>query len=78
MLLLSGCATYASLEHRKNTDPVVFGGTRTDLHALQQPSPHNAWLAKQALYIPLIDLPLSLMTDVILLPFTLSYAVLQK
>jgi len=75
--LLNGCGTYASLEHRQSTDPVIFGGVRTNANYIKYPTNRNSWLQKQAVYSPYLDFPFSAFSDVILLPFSISYAVVN-
>lgn len=77
ILQLSGCGTYASLEHRNNYDPVVFGGVRTDINDIRYKAERNEWLAQQKLYNPYLDLPLSAFSDLVLLPYTVWHALVQ-
>lgn len=76
-LYLSGCGTYASLEHRNNYDPVVFGGVRTDIKSIKIGVDSNEWLEQQKLYNPYLDLPLSAFSDLVLLPYTVLYAMMH-
>jgi uncharacterized protein YceK len=72
---LSGCGTYVSLEHRNNYDPVVFGGMRMDINYIKVGAESNEWLKQQELHNPYLDLPLSAISDLVLLPYLVWYAI---
>ena len=78
ILPLIGCATYASLEHGEAGSPLVFGGTRIDLDRVVNQSENNAWLDKQAIYNPVLDMPFSMVSDTLLVPYTVFLAAARK
>jgi uncharacterized protein YceK len=78
MFFLSGCGTYASLEHSSINSPIVLGGTRTDIAQAVGETNNNEWLSKQRLYNPVLDLPFSLISDLVLMPFTIPLALVIK
>jgi len=73
----TGCGTYASLEHGESSDLIIFGGVRTDAAFIRYQSQQNGWLKKQQFYNPYLDLPFSAVSDVILLPYTISHALVN-
>lgn len=73
----TGCGTYASLQHRGFSDPIIFGGVRIDLLSIKHKSQQNEWLKKQKLYNPYIDIPFSVFPDLFLLPYTIPYSIVK-
>lgn len=75
---LAGCGTYASMQKygTPSPDKLVMGGVRTDIDAASGAAT-DPWLSKQTIYNPYIDMPFSLVADVLLLPYTLSYVVVD-
>ena len=68
-LALTGCGTYASLEHPNANNPLVFGGIRTNIDVIEHGPSHNGWLSQQRLYNPYVDLPLSAIADTFMFPY---------
>lgn len=75
---LAGCGTYASMQKygTPHLDQIVMGGVRKDINAASG-AVKDPWLKKQTIYNPYIDMPFSLIADVLLLPYTLSYVVVD-
>lgn len=78
VLQLAGCGTYASMQKygTPNPDQLVMGGIRKDIAAASGAAV-DPWLKKQPAYNPYIDMPFSAIADAVLLPFTLSYVVID-
>ncbi len=70
LMTTSGCATYKTLESPDDNSQMVFSGTRLDLNTINK----NEVALKKIKVVPprypLLDLPASLMLDIIVLPAT--------
>lgn len=73
MTMLTGCGTVRSSEQVQADSPKVFSGTRLDLAALSADHETLDEFARFGIEAPLypgVDLPLSLIGDTLLLPYS--------
>lgn len=78
IIQLAGCGTYASMQKygTPNPDQLVMGGVRKDIDAASGTAV-DPWLKKQPAYNPYVDMPFSAMADLVLLPFTVTYVLID-
>lgn len=78
MILLTGtstgCATYRTISAAEPGSPKVFSGTRLDINAIAGDELGIRKFRATPPSYPLVDLPLSVVADTILLPLTLPVA----
>jgi uncharacterized protein YceK len=72
---LPGCATYNSVETADRGDNLIFSGTRLDSCALTDNQVCLKTFNVAPSRYPLLDLPGSIVLDIVLLPYTLLYPV---
>jgi len=71
----SGCATFRSLDAAAYGGPLVLGGTRVNLAALEGERLTASQTDVSPPRYPLADFPFSLAMDVVMLPFVVPVAV---
>lgn len=77
LLLLQGCATTLSLTSESvkgdcdkgKSIPYVYSGISTDIYSLSK--------ASTDLWLPIIDMPFSLVADTLVLPYTITQQVIS-
>lgn len=78
MILLAGastgCATYRTISAAEPGSPKVFSGTRLDINAIAGDAVGIRKSRAAPPSYPLVDLPLSVVADTVLLPLTLPVA----
>ena len=81
LLSIYGCATVETISAVKDESPLVYSGTRLDLHAVLHNQKHLLWLKRKfdidPPNFPLADLPLSILLDTVVLPLTSSVALYE-
>lgn len=71
LLVLTGCATIASLENKR--EPKIFGGVRFHVKYPEFSLPTCGPCPNPGCMFSMIDFPLSLALDTALLPFTVVW-----
>ena len=69
-LSTSGCSTYRTLETATPDSPILFSGTRMNINAIQKNSLGLRQFNTRPPRYPWLDLPASLMLDIIMLTVT--------
>lgn len=79
LLLLSttGCATYRTISEAQSGTAKVFSGTRLDARAIKGDAIQTKKFIATPPSYPAIDLPFSLVTDILILPLTVSAALYE-
>ena len=72
--LLSGCATYRTISAAEQGSPKVFSGTRLDVSAILGDEVALRKFKADPPRYPLVDLPLSIGFDIVVLPLTVPLA----
>jgi len=72
--LLSGCATYRTISAAEQGSPKVFSGTRLDVNAILGDEVALRKFKADPPRYPLVDLPLSIGFDIVVLPLTVPIA----
>jgi len=70
--LMQGCATYNTISEARPGSPKIYSGTRLDVIAIQGDEHAQAKFKADAPKHPLLDLPLSILLDTIVLPLSFS------
>jgi uncharacterized protein YceK len=73
-LLLSGCATVATLDAAQPGAPLVYAGTRLNMYELNGGCCALERFGAEAPRYPGLDLPASILLDTLLLPFSCAAA----
>lgn len=74
---LTGCATYSTISNADKGTAKVFSGTRLDARALVGETTINRKFNVSAPRYPLLDLPFSVMADMVLFPMTWSASIYE-
>jgi uncharacterized protein YceK len=81
LLSIYGCATVETISAVRDESPLVYSGTRLDLHAVFKHREHLLWLKRKfdidPPNYPLADFPLSILLDTVIFPLTSSVALYE-
>jgi len=76
-LSLVGCGTARTLKPAFENGPHVMSGSRFDILAMQDKNRARVRYGSEPIKYPLLDLPFSIVLDTVLLPLTISNAVVS-
>lgn len=74
----SGCATYRTIESASPGSPKFFSGTRLDVNAIKNNKVAMKKFNAKAPEYPLLDLPASILADLIISPLSFGVAIYES
>ena len=77
IFLITGCATYRTIDVVTLGNPMVYSGTRLNIYVIADDQYELKKFDVEPPEHPIIDLPASFVLDTIILPITLSSALLD-
>lgn len=74
VLMTTGCASISTFDQRQRGQPLIFSGTRLNVHGICYPGQTPKHFAVQPPAYPWLDLAPSAVLDVLVLPVTVAGA----